>query len=123
MKCKNGLHDIAPADPWRASNGARCCECHRTVQQRYDKSDRRLRRLAQRRERARDAGMCTRCMKRPVMRGNAICDGCLDYLSIRHADKMIGKYQRQIAAWDEGKARGLSYPELVKVTREAGEAA
>jgi hypothetical protein len=39
VKCRNGLHEIDPADPWRSSNGARCRECYLDTQQRYNDSD------------------------------------------------------------------------------------
>jgi hypothetical protein len=38
MKCRNGLHELDPADPWRASNGARCRECYLAAQDRYNES-------------------------------------------------------------------------------------
>jgi hypothetical protein len=39
MKCKNGLHDLEPADTWRSSNGARCRECYLARNARYDRSE------------------------------------------------------------------------------------
>jgi hypothetical protein len=37
-KCKNGLHEIDPNDPWRSSNGARCRECYLARNARYNNS-------------------------------------------------------------------------------------
>jgi hypothetical protein len=37
--CRNGLHEIDPADSWRASNGARCHECYLARNARYDQSE------------------------------------------------------------------------------------
>jgi hypothetical protein len=38
MKCRKAVHEIDAADTWRASNGARCRECYRVTQRRYDES-------------------------------------------------------------------------------------
>jgi hypothetical protein len=38
MICRNGLHELDPADSWRSSNGARCRECYIGVQDRYNES-------------------------------------------------------------------------------------
>jgi hypothetical protein len=39
VRCANGLHEIDPADTWRAPNRARCRECYLTTQLRYNLSD------------------------------------------------------------------------------------
>jgi hypothetical protein len=39
VKCRNGLHEINPADPWRAENGTRCRPCYLARQRRYNESE------------------------------------------------------------------------------------
>jgi hypothetical protein len=89
------------------------------IDARYNRSEKGRARYRRYRERAVSSGRCRTGCGRQLGRGGTYCDECLDRLSIKRVDVTIARLERQRQAWDEGNAKGLSYPELIALVDAA----